>query len=886
MIIIIDEFLDKGKNMNKTLDPKSYEKDIYSMWLDKGYFKANVNKDKSPFTIIMPPPNITSKLHIGHAYTTTLQDTIIRYKRMQGYEALLLPGTDHAALATEVKVVEKLKKEGKTKEMLGRKAFLEEMQKWYHQYGSLILEQFKQMGVSCDWNRLAFTMDEDRQKSVRYAFKHLYDKGLIYQGDRITNWCCSCHTALSNIEVEYEDHHGYIYHIKYPFQDGSGYIVVATTRPETLMGDVAVAVNPTDERYAGIVGKMLDLPLVHRAIPIIADAYVDKEFGTGMVKITPAHDPNDYEVGKRHHLPMIQTINLDGTMNENAGAEYCGLDRFACREKVVEDLKNLELIEKIEKYDNKVGHCQRCHSVIEPMLSKQWYVRMKELAKPAIDVVKDGQLKFVPKRFENLYLSWMENIDDWCISRQLWSGHRIPVFTCEDCGQKIVELEDPTVCPHCGSTHLTQDEDALDTWFSSALWPFSTLGWPNKTEDLAYFYPTSLMITAYDIIFFWVARMIFSGLEYMGQIPFKEVLMHGLVRDNLGRKMSKSLGNGIDPVEMIEKYGTDALRYSLVMGTAIGMDAKFGMEKIETSRNFLNKLWNASRFVLESLKQADFVLKDIHTIALDVLDEYILTELSHTIEEVEKSYEKYDLSVVASSIYEFVWTKFCDWYIEGIKPKLYSNDPQIRNDTINILVYILDKILKLLHPICPFVTEEIYQNLPNHGPSIMIDSFPHIDKELLFVDHRDIIEDLMEAIRGVRNIRAEMNVADNIRTNIYIEILDAEEIINSVLYAIPKLAFGKEICKGKCDNAKMIVAKHVKLYLPVDDMVDKEAEILRLTKELEKIDKEIARSKSMLNNAGFVAKAPQQLVDAEKEKLQQHEEHRKTIISSIDAMKK
>lgn len=872
--------------MNKTLDPKSYEKDIYKMWQGHGYFKAKVNKDKSPFTIIMPPPNITSKLHIGHAYTVTIQDTVARYKRMQGFETLLLPGTDHAALATEVKVVEKLKKEGKTKEMLGRTAFLKEMDKWYSEYGSIILDQFKEMGVSCDWDRLAFTMDDPRQYAVRYAFKHLYDKGYIYEGNRITNWCPSCKTALSNIEVEYEEHHGYIYHIKYPFVDGSGYIVVATTRPETLMGDVAVAVNPKDERYTNIVGKMLDLPLVHRAIPIIADDYVEKEFGTGMVKITPAHDPNDYEVGRRHNLAIIETIDENGVMNENAGKSYVGLDRFEAREKVVDDLKAQGLIEKIEKYDNKVGHCERCHTVIEPKLSKQWYVRMKELARPAIECVKSGELKFIPKRFENLYLSWMENIDDWCISRQLWSGHRIPVFTCENCGHKIVELEDPTICPACGSSHVTQDEDALDTWFSSALWPMSTLGWPEQTKDLDYFYPTSLMITAYDIIFFWVARMIFSGLEYKGVIPFKEVLMHGLVRDSLGRKMSKSLGNGIDPVEMIDKYGTDALRYSLLMGTAMGMDGKFGIEKIETSRNFLNKLWNASRFVVDSLKNFEYVSQDIHSVQLDIMDKYILTQLQSTIKEVEKSYDKYDLSVVASSIYEFVWTKVCDWYIEGVKPKLYSTDHKTKNDVLTILLYILDKILKMLHPICPFVTEAIYQNLPEHEQSIMIASFPTLDKSLCFEKCAAIVEDVFEVVRGIRNIRSEMNIADNVRTNLYVELLDEQEDISSMLYALPKLAFGKEVILGVCDNAKVVVGKHLKIYLPMDDMIDRDAEIARLTKELEKINNEIARSKGMLANQGFIAKAPQKLVDNEKEKLSKFEEHRNIIIKSIEDLKK
>ena len=874
--------------MEKTFQPNLVEKKIYDNWLKSGYFHAKINKNKQPFTIIMPPPNITAKLHIGHAYDCTIQDTIIRYKRMKGYEALLLPGTDHAALATEVKVVEKLKQQGITKEQLGREKFLEVMQDWYKEYGGEILNQFKALGLSCDWDRLAFTLDEKRSQSVRQAFVHLYNKGLIYEGNRITNWCINCKTALSDIEVEYEAHNGNIWYIQYPIAGTDKHITVATTRPETMFGDVAVAVNPDDERYKDLVGKNLILPIVNKEIPVIADEYVDKEFGTGMVKITPAHDPNDFEVGARHNLPVISVMNEDGTMNSFAG-KYEGLDRLECRKQLVADLKKEGYLEKIEKHNNNVGHCCRCHTMVEPFVTKQWYVAMKELAKPAIDVIKTGEIKFVPKRFENLYLSWMENINDWCISRQIWSGHRIPVFKCDDCGHNNVSIKDPTKCEKCGSTHLTQDPDSLDTWFSSALWPFSTLGWPDDSEDMKYFYPTSLMVTAYDIIFFWVARMIFSGLEYTKQVPFREILMHGLIRDSQGRKMSKSLGNGIDPVEVIEKYGTDTLRLSLLIGTAIGQDGKYGDEKIENARNFINKLWNASRFVLENIKTFDYKTKDIKDVNLTVVDKWILSELNSTIASVTKSFEKYDISVVVSTLYEFVWNKFCDWYIETCKPRLYGEDKD-KNDVCVVLLYVLENILKLLHPLIPFVTETIYQELPHHGKSIMVEKYPE-SKSLSYKKESATMDAVMTLVKSVRNIRAKMNVADNIKPKMYIEVLDKGSDILSTLPIICRLASGKDIsviddASVLGDDVVTVVSDIAKLYIKSDDMVDREKELARLNNELKKVEAELTRANSMLNNAGFVAKAPKQLIDAEKEKVIKFTELMNTITASISKLQK
>lgn len=871
--------------MEKSFEPKKFESEIYKNWMEKGYFKADENSTKKPFTIVMPPPNITSKLHIGHAYGISIMDSIIRYKRMKGFEALLLPGTDHAALATEVKVVERLAEKGIKKEDIGREAFQLEMQKWYDEYGGLILSQFKKVGISCDWNRLAFTLDEERSKSVRQSFYDLYNKGLIYQGSRITNWCTCCKTALSDIEVDYQTDKGHIWHIKYPIENSSKFIVVATTRPETMFGDVAVAVNPKDKRYKKLIGTNVILPIVNKPIPIIADSYVDISFGTGMVKITPAHDPNDYEIGKRHNLPLINVINLDGTMNENAG-KYCGMKSLDCRDKLVKELTSLNLMEKIENYSHNVGHCQRCHSALEPIVTKQWYVKMDGLAKKAIEKVKDGTIKFHPKRFEKIYFHWMENIKDWCISRQLWSGHRIPVFTCSKCGAEIVELTDPTKCPKCGCTNLVQDPDSLDTWFSSALWPFSTLGWPNQTKSMEKFYPTDLMVTAYDIIFFWVARMIFSGLEYTGKEPFKDVLLHGLIRDELGRKMSKSLGNGIDPIDIIEKYGADSLRFALLTGTGVGMDSRFSYDKAENASNFINKLWNASRYVVENVNKTKFETIPLTQLKLSLADKWILTELNNTIATITKLYDKYDVGMVCNAIYDFIWNKYCDWYIEATKPSLFGDD-ESKLTALNVLVYVLDKILKMLHPIMPFVTETIYRELPNENESIMISSFPEVNKELSFASSFKTMQEVMLVIKNLRNVRKEMNVADNVKTNLIVETHNRE--IKNSLEIIKKLANGKEVSLLKdgtdVSNCTVVVSDLIKIYIPTTDMINPEKELERLNAELAKTEAEIVRAEKMLNNAGFVARAPKQLVESEKEKLVKYTEIKENLLKMIAKLK-
>ena len=869
--------------MDKKFDFLNTEQELYKFWKEKGYFKADENSPKKPYTIVMPPPNITSKLHIGHAYGISIMDSITRYKRMQGFEALLLPGTDHAALATEVKVVERLASQGIKKEDIGREAFAVEMQKWYDEFGGLILKQFEKVGISCDWDRLAFTLDEPRSKAVRKSFYDLYHKGLIYEGTRITNWCSVCKTALSDIEVEYENDPGHIWHIKYPIENSDKFITVATTRPETMLGDVAVAVNPKDKRYKKLIGTNVVLPIVNKLIPIIADSYVDISFGTGMVKITPAHDPNDYEIGKRHNLEIINVLNLDGTMNSSAG-KYEGLKALEAREKIVEELDSLGLLEKVEKYSHNVGHCQRCHSTLEPIVTKQWYVKMEELAKNAIAKVKDGTINFHPKRFEKIYFHWMENIKDWCISRQLWSGHRIPVFTCEDCKEQIVEIEDPTVCPKCGSKHLTQDPDSLDTWFSSALWPFSTLGWPEDTKSMEKFYPTDLMVTAYDIIFFWVARMIFSGLEYTKQEPFKDVLMHGLIRDELGRKMSKSLGNGIDPIDIIEKYGADTLRYSLLTGTGVGMDSRFSYDKAENTSNFINKLWNASRFVVDNIEKSNFEAKELTELNLSLADKWILTELNNAIQTVTKQYEKYDVGMVCNSVYEFTWNKFCDWYIEACKPSLYGEDDS-KNTTLNVLVYVLDKILKMLHPIMPFVTEKIYQELPNHNESIMVESFPTFNKELNFTQSAKVMREVMEIVKNIRNVRKNMNVADNIKTNLFV-VTSNKEIKNNI-EMLKKLANGKDVELLKDEtkvpaNCTVCVKDLLKVFIPNFDMVNPEEEKVRLQGELKRVEGEIERANRMLNNPGFVSKAPQQLIEQEKAKIEKYNSLKQEILTAIE----
>ena len=859
-------------DMNKTFTPSEFEERIYKRWCDKGYFTAKADKKKKPFTIVMPPPNITGQLHMGHALNETLQDIIIRYKRMDGYAALWLPGTDHASIATELKIVEQLRKEGLSKESVGREAFLERAYKWKEQYGGRIVEQLKRMGTSCDWTREAFTMDERCSKAVREVFVNLYEKGLIYRGNRMTHWCPGCGTALSDAEIEYEEQASNLWHLKYPYTDGSGYMVVATTRPETMLGDTAVAVNPEDEKYTSVVGKMMKLPLTDREIPVIADEYVEKEFGTGAVKITPAHDPNDFEVGKRHKLPLISVIDDKGIMNENAG-KYCGMTREAARDAIVKDLREQGFIEKIEPYTHNVGVCYRCKTVIEPKACEQWYLKMDELAAPAIKVVKDDKTKFIPKRFEKIYFNWMENIKDWCISRQLWWGHRIPCWYCDECREKIVTKTDPEKCPKCGNKNLRQDEDVLDTWFSSALWPFSTLGYPDKTEDLSYFYPTNVLVTAYDIIFFWVARMIFSGIEHMGETPFSEVLIHGIVRDAQGRKMSKSLGNGIDPLALIDQYGADALRYSLSTGVAPGGDIRFSDDRMEASRNFMNKLWNASRYVVMNLENG--TPADIEKTELTGADKWILTKLQNVIKEVRKNLDKYEIGLALAKLYDFIWSDYCDWYVELTKPMLYSQDESKKNGALGVLKYVLSEILKLIHPFVPFITEEIWSYL-GISETIMTEKYPVYRKEYDFEKEYRSFEKVKEVIGKIRFVRAEMNVPVSNKVHLYIKTDDEEAFKGAEAY-IEKLAGVSETAfiKEKSEAGEKLcqaATAGAELFIPLGELVDTEKEIARLEKEKEKLTAEISRSKGLLSNKGFVAKAPAALIEKEREKLSVNEE--------------
>lgn len=868
--------------MNKTYDPKAFEERIYSKWLNKKYFHAAPNKNKKPFTIVIPPPNITGQLHIGHALDDTIQDSIIRYKRMKGYEALWLPGTDHASIATEVKIVEKMREEGLDKDSLGRDGFLRRAYEWKDRYGGRIVEQLKKMGFSCDWDRLAFTMDERCSRAVREVFVNYYNKGLIYRGDRIVNWCPECGTAISDAEVEYETEAGKLWHFRYPIAgEKDKYIVVATTRPETIPGDTAVAVNPSDKRYTALVGKEIELPIFGRRIPIVADRYVDKAFGTGAVKITPAHDPNDFEVGYRHSLPTIRVMNDDATMNENAG-KYCGMTREECRKAIVEDFDKLGLLVKIEDHEHNVGHCYRCHSSIEPIVSKQWFVRMKELSEPAIKAVKSGEISFIPKRFEKNYFFWMNNIRDWCISRQLWWGHRIPVFYCDDCGYVTASKEDLTVCPKCGKP-MRQDEDVLDTWFSSALWPFATLGWPEKNPDLDYFYPTDVLVTGYDIITFWVSRMIFSGLENMGEKPFSEVLIHGIVRDALGRKMSKSLGNGVDPLVLIDKYGADSLRYSLVNGISAGGDIRFSEDKMEGYRNFMNKIWNASRFVLMNCE--NIKIKNIDEIKkLTPFDKWILSKLNATTLSVTKFMDKYEVGLAASCLYEFIWNQFCDWYIELSKTALYSDDEEKRSDTASVLVYVLRETLKLVHPIIPFITEEIYDALPNRdAEDIMIAPYPEYSRSRNYRKDVVVTEIVMDVIRSIRNLRREMNVSQSKRTAIHIVPKEGmEKVAKKISGYIEKLAGGSSVSfdepAGK--NASLVTPLG-KIFIPMGELIDFDRERERIKAEIAKTDEEIARAEGKLANAGFVAKAPAALIEKEHEKLARYREQRKGLEESL-----
>ena len=869
-------------DMKKTYDPQDFESRLYNEWESKGYFVAKIDKRKEPFCVMMPPPNITGQLHMGHALDQTIQDVITRYKRMSGYCALWLPGTDHASIATEVKVVENMKKEeGLTKKDVGREGFLQRAWAWKEKYGGRIEKQLRRLGSSCDWSREAFTMDERCSKAVLEVFVNLYEKGVIYRGDRIIKWCPSCKTALSDAEVEYSEQASHLWHIRYPFSDGSGGIVVATTRPETMLGDTAVAVNPTDERYKDAVGKMLKLPLTDREIPVIADEYVEKDFGSGAVKITPAHDPNDFEVGKRHDLEVIRIMNDDGSLNDRAGA-YAGMSREEARAKIVADLQAGGYMVETEDYKHNVGECYRCGCTVEPIVSKQWFVRMDGLAKPAIDAVRKKKIEFIPHRFSKIYLKWMENVRDWCMSRQLWWGHRIPAYYCENCGKTVVAKSAPTVCPECGGTRFKQDEDVLDTWFSSALWPFSTLGYPDKTEDLKYFYPNSLLVTAYDIIFFWVARMIFSGIEHMGDIPFPEVLIHGIVRDKDGRKMSKSLGNGIDPLEVIDKYGADSLRFSLTQGIAPGSDTRYSDEKTESARNFMNKLWNASRFVLmniEGVKPAK-----LGTFRLTPADKWILSELNRTIKEVTKALDKYEIGMADGKLYDFVWSQFCDWYIELAKTSLYSDDNEKKARTAGVLVHVLETVLKLMHPIVPFITDEIYRNLPGRRQSIMLTDWPEADKKYNYTAERRRFEKVIELIRALRNMKAEKGVAPAKKVNLY--------LVSDVVTArdadyVRRLAGVENIVFGSKPEGKTVslVGAYGTAYVPLGELVDIDAEIARLDKQLAATLAEIERGEKLLANKGFVAKAPRALIDKETAKLAANRQKADDIRKQADALK-
>ena len=867
----------------KAYDHREIEDKLYKRWMERGYFKGEVDKTKQPFTIVIPPPNITGQLHMGHALDNMMQDALIRFKRMQGYAALWVPGTDHASIATEVKIVDQMAKEGIKKEDIGREAFLERAWQWRAQYGGRIVEQLKKLGSSCDWSRERFTMDEGCSKAVREVFIRLYKKGLIYRGNRIINWCPQCQTALSDAEVEYEEQASHLWHIHYPAEDGSEGITVATTRPETMLGDTAVAVHPDDPRYQHLIGKNLILPLMNKPIPVVGDEYVDREFGTGAVKITPAHDPNDFEVAARHNLPVIRVLTDDGKVNENGG-KYQGLDRYEAREAVVRDLEETGALVKIEDYSHNVGACYRCHTTVEPMVSRQWFVSMKELAKPAIEAVKRGDVQFIPERFSKIYFNWMENIRDWCISRQLWWGHRIPAYYCQECGEMVVEKEMPERCPKCGASVFKQDEDVLDTWFSSGLWPFSTLGWPEKTEELDFFYPTSVLVTGYDIIFFWVARMIVFGMEVMGKAPFKYVNVHGIVRDSQGRKMSKSLNNGIDPLVVIKDHGADALRFSLATGVSAGSDMRFYHEKVEAAGNFANKIWNASKFVvMNGGAQAGPVQED----KLDIADKWILSRLNQVIREVTENMEKFELGMATSKVYDFIWSEFCDWYIEMAKPRLYGEGGD-KEAVASVLRYVLENALKLLHPFMPFITEEIYTELLKAGESIMISSWPVAKDQFDFAQQEQEILDMMEAVRSIRNTRQEMHVPPSkkgeliIRTDKREQVAAVEEYLKRLAStsSVRVLAPGEEAPK----NAASAVVAMGELFLPLGDLVDAEKELARLGKERDNLEKEIERASARLANEKFTSKAPEKVVQEERNKLERYQGMLEKVKGQIEAM--
>ena len=879
--------MEDAKNIAKNYNPQEFEDKLYNNWVTKGYFHAEIDKTKKPYTIVIPPPNVTGQLHMGHALDETLQDILIRYKRMQGFSTLWVPGTDHAGIATQIKVEEELRvKEGLTRYDLGREKFLERVWDWKEKYGGRIINQLKKIGSSCDWDRERFTMDEGCSKAVKEVFVNLYNKGLIYQGSRIINWCPNCITALSDAEVEHAEQAGHFWHIKYPVKGSDEFVVIATTRPETLFGDTAVAVNPEDERYTHLIGKTLCLPLTDREIPVIADEYVDKEFGTGCVKITPAHDPNDFEVGARHNLPQIKVMNDDATMNSYAG-KYEGMDRYECRKAMIKDLDDMGLLVKVEDHAHNVGQCYRCGTTVEPIVSKQWFVKMKPLAQPAIDAVKNGETKFVPEHFEKVYFHWLENIRDWCISRQLWWGHRIPAFYCDDCDEIVVTKEDSAVCPKCGKP-MHQDPDTLDTWFSSALWPFSTLGWPEKTEELDYFYPTSTLVTGYDIIPFWVMRMMFSGIEHTGTVPFDHVFIHGLVRDSQGRKMSKSLGNGIDPLEIVEKYGADALRFTLATGNAPGNDMRFYIERVEAGRNFANKMWNASRFTMMNLEIDQNKLPDMSELQLE--DKWILSRFNSVVKSVTENLDSYELGVALSNLYEFMWDNFCDWYIELVKPRLFDKENPTGKTAQYVLTYVLSRTMQLLHPFMPFITEEIWQHLPHEGESIVISKFPEYRDDLCFPDEEKSMTLIMNAITAVRNRRAEMNVPPSKKAKTII-VTDKADVFSKGVAFFEKLASASEVVIASTNdgidaNAVNIVVDGAQIYLPMSELVDKEKELARLMSEKTKLEGEIKRVEGKLNNAGFMAKAPEKLVAEEREKGEKYKEMLDKVLLSIDAMSK
>ena len=870
-----------AKELAKAYEPAQFENRIYEFWMNNGYFHAEPDKNKKPYTIVMPPPNITGQLHMGHALDNTLQDILIRFKRMQGYSALWLPGTDHASIATEAKIVEAMRKEGITKEEIGREKFLERAWDWKKEYGGRIVKQLRKIGSSADWERERFTMDEGCNKAVKEVFVRLYEKGLIYRGERIINWCPKCLTSISDAEVEYEEQAGHFWHLRYPLKDGSGYINLATTRPETLLGDTAVAVNPNDERYKDMVGKTLILPIVHREIPIIADDYVEPDFGTGVVKITPAHDPNDFEVGLRHNLPVINVMTDDAKITDDY-PKYAGMDRYEARKVIVEDLEAEGALVKIEDYTHNVGTCYRCSTTVEPRVSKQWFVKMKPLAGPAIDAVKNADTQFVPPHFEKTYFHWLENIRDWCISRQLWWGHQIPAFYCGDCGETVVTKDNSAVCPKCGK-QMRQDPDTLDTWFSSALWPFSTLGWPEKTAEMEYFYPTSVLVTGYDIIPFWVMRMMFSALEHVGEVPFKTVLIHGLVRDSLGRKMSKSLGNGIDPLEVISQFGADALRLTLVTGNAPGNDMRYSEEKVTASRNFANKLWNASRFVHMNID--DFNVENKLPDTLEPEDKWIISTLNDVAGQVCENLDKFELGIAVQKVYDFIWDCYCDWYIELAKARLQSGGESAQAAR-QVLVWVLDRALRLLHPFMPFITEEIWQTIPHEGETIMLQKFPEYKDELNFPEASAEMVRIMDAVKAIRNRRSEMNVPPSRKAKVYVASQFADTF-NSGAKFIVKLASASEVEVGSAfdiDGAVTIVTADAKIYIPMTELVDKEAELKRLNKELEATKKLLAQDEGKLNNAGFMSKAPEKVIEKIKMQAEKEREKIAMINAAIEAL--